>query len=438
MLAIAGEELVGAHARQQDLHTRVPRRLAHEQRVDRAGVPDRFVEDPHQPGQHVDHVGGDLDLVQLDVVHVRHDPCELGVVGHRLETPVLRPEGDRVGLEVGNLASRQHGDDARIEATGQKGRDRYVGNEMGGNRRFDDLGEVGPFVARRLGSDVRSAPVGPHAEGSVRSELGPGAGLQLAHTLYAGGFVRDPPEQHRGHQSGRIHAQLTAERRHNGFHLGREDDTVLAPQIEQRLDPQLVAGQEHRSGRGVEQGEGEHAPEPGKALRAPRPPRLEDDLGVRRCFEADPCGSQLRSDITVVVELSVVTEGESRFRQWLMASGEVDDRESSVGQMHVHAVVREREEAAVVRTTVGDRLAHRFHGAMAIHLLVGAGNAAHRAGSVFAMQFAADGSCPSTHRYHRNPSYPESKLTGSPRRPSRSIRRGGGVCIRAPTTWSSA
>ena len=66
MLAVAAEELVGAHPRQQHLDAGGAGGLAHEQRVDRGGVPDRLVEDVDHPRQQVDDVRGDLDLVQPD------------------------------------------------------------------------------------------------------------------------------------------------------------------------------------------------------------------------------------------------------------------------------------------------------------------------------------------------------------------------------------
>ena len=65
MLAVAAEQLVRSHPRQHDLDAALARRLAHEQRVDRRGVADRLVEDVDHPGQQIDDVRRDLDLVQV-------------------------------------------------------------------------------------------------------------------------------------------------------------------------------------------------------------------------------------------------------------------------------------------------------------------------------------------------------------------------------------
>ena len=89
MLAVAAEQLVRAHAGQQHLDAGVAGGLAHEHGVDRGRVTDRLVEDVDHPGQHVDDVRADLDLVQPDAQVRGHLPGVDGVVGHRLETLVL-------------------------------------------------------------------------------------------------------------------------------------------------------------------------------------------------------------------------------------------------------------------------------------------------------------------------------------------------------------
>ena len=89
MLAVAAEQLVGAHAGQEDLDPDLPRRLADEIRVDRGGVADRLIEHRHDARQHVRHVRRDFDLVQLDPVGVGDLARIEEVVGHRLELAVF-------------------------------------------------------------------------------------------------------------------------------------------------------------------------------------------------------------------------------------------------------------------------------------------------------------------------------------------------------------
>ena len=98
LLAVAAEQLVGAHPGQQHLDAALPGRLAHQQRVDRRRVADRLVEDVDHPRQEVNDVRGELDLVQVDAELPGHLAGVHGVVRHRLQLLVLRPEGDRVGV----------------------------------------------------------------------------------------------------------------------------------------------------------------------------------------------------------------------------------------------------------------------------------------------------------------------------------------------------
>ena len=98
LLAVAAEQLVGTHPRQEHLDAALAGRLAHQQRVDGRGVADRLVEDVDHARQQVNDVRGELDLVQVDA----ELPGDLagvdGIVRHRLQLLVLGPEGDRVGV----------------------------------------------------------------------------------------------------------------------------------------------------------------------------------------------------------------------------------------------------------------------------------------------------------------------------------------------------
>src|SRR6266852_5407686 len=74
VLAIAAEQLVGAHPGQHDLHAALAGGLTHEQRVDSGRITDRLVEHVDDPGQHVHDVRRDLNLVQRDAVALRYLP----------------------------------------------------------------------------------------------------------------------------------------------------------------------------------------------------------------------------------------------------------------------------------------------------------------------------------------------------------------------------
>ena len=138
VLAVAAEQLVGAHPGEQHLDPGGTSGVAHEQRVDRRRVTDRLVEDVDHPRQQVHDVGRDLDLVQRDAEVRGHLPRVVRVVGHRLEPLVLAPEGDRVGLEGRVLVRRQRGDDARVQPATEEGGHGHVGDEVLGHRTGDD------------------------------------------------------------------------------------------------------------------------------------------------------------------------------------------------------------------------------------------------------------------------------------------------------------
>src|SRR5260370_1013233 len=74
VLAVAAEQLVGAHPGEDHLDTAVPGRLAHQQRVDGRGISDRLVNDIDYPGKKADDVRRHLDFMQADAEVGRYRP----------------------------------------------------------------------------------------------------------------------------------------------------------------------------------------------------------------------------------------------------------------------------------------------------------------------------------------------------------------------------
>ena len=159
MLAVAAEQLVGAHAGQDHLDAALAGGLAHEQRVDRGRVAYRLVEHVDHARQQADDVRRDLDLVQVDAEPRRDLPRVDGVVGHGLQPLVFGPEGDGVGVDPLACLVRQHGDDARVQAAGQEARHRHVRDEVRRDRLLDHRAQVGGRAVRGLVRHVRDAPV---------------------------------------------------------------------------------------------------------------------------------------------------------------------------------------------------------------------------------------------------------------------------------------
>jgi hypothetical protein len=120
MLAVATEQLIRAHTREQYLDAGFPGRLAHQDGVDGRRIANRLVKNINNPRQHVDDVGIDLDLVQLDSEMCRHLARVHSIVRHRLESLILRAEGNGVRLN-GRFAVRgQCGNKAGVETAAQE------------------------------------------------------------------------------------------------------------------------------------------------------------------------------------------------------------------------------------------------------------------------------------------------------------------------------
>ena len=72
---------------------------------------------------------------------------------------------------------------------------------------------------------------------------------------------------------------------------------------------------------------------------------------------APPAASSAR-DLTVVIELTVVAKNKRRFHQRLLAMLDIDDRKTTVGEVHIHSSVAVGKFARLVRTSMLEDLAH--------------------------------------------------------------------------------
>ena len=378
MLAVPAEQLVGTHPGQDHLDVSCPGRLAHEQRVDRGRIADRLIEDVNDPRQHANDVRRDLDLVQRDPVAGRDLPGVHGVVWHGFQPLILRAERDGVRVDPGVVPMGQHGDDARVQAAAEKTGHRHVGDQMGGDGFLDHRAQVGRRPGRRLGRLVGDPPVVLDRAVPVRAEPGPGAAGQLLHPLDGAALLGQPVVEHRGDKGARLDPQLGADRRHQGLQLGGEHHPLAPRQEVERLDAERIPGQHEFTGALVEQREREHAAEPAQRFRAPGAPGLQDHLGVRLGGEPDPRGDQLGPQRPVVVQLTVVDQGEAVLGQRLVGGGaEVDDRKPAVAQLHGHPVILVTPRPRRVWAAVGDPVGHDVDKLVAIGLLVAPCDTAH-------------------------------------------------------------
>ena len=151
-----------------------------------------------------------------------------GVVRHRLELLVLRPEGDRVGVDRARVLVGEDGDDAGVEAAGQEARHRDVGDQVRPDRFLDHRLQVRGRLASRRGGHVLNPPVLPDLGLGARADPGPGAGRELVHALDGAALLGNPVIQHGRDEGARLDPQLGPERRHDRLQLGGEHDAVAA------------------------------------------------------------------------------------------------------------------------------------------------------------------------------------------------------------------
>ena len=165
----------------------------------------------------------------------------------------------------------------------------------------------------------------------------------------------------------------------DGPKLAREHDRapVRGRQI-QGFDPELVARQRHGPGLGVGDGQSKHAVEPVERRVAPLSPRRQNDLGVAGGRKFVPERRQLVSQLTIVVDLTVVDDRISPIGRphRLVAGFSVDHGQSAVSQPEVAA----RHIAFTVGPTVHHRVGHSTqhrHGVLVDTTDI-TGNPAHR------------------------------------------------------------
>jgi hypothetical protein len=172
--------------------------------------------------------------------------------------------------------------------------------------------------------------------------------------------------------------QLGTEGAYKCFQFGSEHHSVLTANEVEGLDTELVSSEKEGASRLIEYGKGEHSSKARQALRSPATPCLEDDLSVRVGGEGGPGRGELRSDLTVIVELAVVAEHERLLDQRLLTVLQVDDGKSTVGEMRVDPLVSIREPTLFVRAPVIEAPTHLLGCRVTVYLLIGAGYAAHR------------------------------------------------------------
>jgi hypothetical protein len=148
--------------------------------------------------------------------------------------------------------------------------------------------------------------------------------------------------------------------------LRSEDDAPARLTHEERFDAHAVANQRERPRRGVPHGNGEHPDEPRHGVgNPPSLERGEDHLGVAVSSKAPAIAQELGAQRTVIEDLAVENQGETaggRAHRLMALLRQVDDGEAA--EAEGDAGVRVDHRAAVVRSSVHERLRHSPNGAL--------------------------------------------------------------------------
>ena len=353
---VAGEELVGALARQHDLEARVLDRLREPQQR-RERRPQR-------------RLLGQLDRARQqlgDVARLDHDARQVGA--ELLDDPVL--EGALVEALVGEaepervervrhvLPGERRGG-GRVEPAAEVRGDGDVGAQADAGRVGEELAElldqllvVGRAGARRE-VDVPPAPLLADALGADAQVV---SRRELANAREGGALRQVRPRREGLDEAGRIELAAPLRVPQQRLRLGREAEVAAELGEEERSHAEPVAREEELFLLTVPDGEREVAVQALQAVRAPLGVRVRDHLGVGRGREAVAERLELLRQLDVVVDLAVLHHPVAArlVGERLVAAGEVDDREAGVD--HPEAAVQ--VEARAVGAAVVELARHR-------------------------------------------------------------------------------
>ena len=370
---IAAEEFVGTEARERHGDPAIPRRPAHDERVQ--PVDARPVGRPH-PLRELAHgpfvVDDRLEVSRPE--HVRR----LGR-GRRLVGLPLHLESDAEGLHRAMLGLGEGRDRGAVDAGREKHPQRHVGHTLPLDRAGQQVergrGGRGGRGPRRI--DPRETPVAaagrPPAPELVEADPLERSRRQRTHVPVHRERILRRPVGEEGGDARRVELGRHEPRGEHRPHLAGKHDGVAHPGHVERLDAQRPAGQEHPPRGGVVEGEGKHPVEFVEGCLAPLGEGVEQDLRVARGVERVPLRQQPGPQVGVVVDLAVEDDHIARggiHHRLMTGRREVEDRQppEAEGRDRAGRVVRERHlgEAIVVRAAMHHCPRHPLGGGAAL------------------------------------------------------------------------
>ena len=352
--AISSEQLVAAVAGERDGDVRS------RQRGDGGGGEDRVV------GERLVEVAEHGDRL-----------CRRGTAHHQLVVGGAEQLGDgergvgvgaiaalhphREGMErPGRVPQRQRHHGAGVEAAGEEGAERDVGDQPQPHRLVEQRGDLlfpggGRALVRRPAvvgqrqvpvARDRDVPAGEAERAARREALDPAVDGPRPRQ------VAEREVLHQPHRVGLGRGQHPQQR----LQLAGEVETRALAGPEERLLPEAVAGEEQPAFARVPEREGEHPAQPGDERGPARSAAREQHFGVRVGAERVRPG-QLVPERGEVVDLAVEDDGAAAVGggHRLVAADEVDDRQPAEAERAAGGV---GEESGGVGPAVADRVSH--------------------------------------------------------------------------------
>lgn len=359
---VPAEELVSTEAREGDCHAGIPHGTAHDEGVEPVDAwPIERVE-PLMP-EPFDRTVGDDGFG----VGGAEERCRFGGVPQLVHDP-LAFEAHGVSADVGHLVAGKRREYGAVDTTRKEEPDRHVRHQLvphrGGELEPDGFHNVGLGVRRdRAWKTPIPSPPDRHCridnvgvQPSVRSGR-----KRFDVTMDRQRILRSPVGE-KGGDAGRGEVVRTRGPRRAPHGPRWRTQRLPAPADVQRLDPEVVACQQHPAGARVIEGQRKHPVDLVERLLPPCGERRQKHLGIAAAAEGPARGGEPVAECAEVVNLAIEDEHVAcgGIHDRLMAGGRaVEDRQPPEAEPRPHALTIVADRQLLVALVVRSAMHHR-------------------------------------------------------------------------------
>ena len=287
----------------------------------------------HHLGKTRRHVRtGHHDAREIDAEGRCHLVLELALV----EARVLEADAEGAQL-LGHVPARQHRGDRGVETTRQVNAHRNVGAQPDAGGVIEQPAQLllersARLTARPFPQTEIDVPPSPQRPQPALGDAHAMAGRELEDARKRRAVGEDRPQVEGLDERIRVEPALGSRVAQQRCRLGREGNVTIQDAEEERPDAEAVAGQEELPSVAVPDRERELAVQALQARLAPLLVGVDEHLRVTAGPEAVTERLELSGQLGVVEDLAVLHRPKATVlvRQWLVATGEVDDRQPRV------------------------------------------------------------------------------------------------------------